>query len=82
MGLFWMPLGFQRGSFGSLEVSFGDLEVPNQCTISDSGGIMGPEWLPDLKKEQFWVTLGCFLYIFCTKCNVFVQDCGDFRSYF
>jgi len=51
---------------------------------------MVPRWLPGPKKEPFRVTLGCLLEVFwevfwmiCLyKCKVFVQDCGDFRSYF
>ena len=68
----------------------GGIEAPNLGTIWDSGGIMVPEWPPDPKKEPFGVTLGCILGVFgrvfcirfCTKCNDFVQDCGDFSSYF
>ena len=52
---------------------------------------MVPRWLPDPKKDPLGITLGslleiclcvCFLCFVNTTCDVLVQDCGDFRSYF
>ena len=51
---------------------------------------MVPRWLPGSEKEPFGVTLAClfevFSGVFCVivyaTCNVFVQACGDLRSYF